>query len=532
MKVALSWFSLCTALSLALVNFGCMKVGPDFARPQVQSYDAWVEKEFPGVRTQLPVHNEWWEVFGDPTLDKLVRTSFEQNLTLRVAGLRVIEGRAQLGIAVGNLYPQTQTASGSYSFDKVSHRNPNWPQPGSKTSSPDTIWQNTVAGSAAWELDFWGKYRRAIESADAAMRASAADYDNALVSLAGDVAQTYIALRVNEAELEIAKQNVEIESQGLRIAEARFRYGATSERDVQQASTFLLSTQATIPVIESNIKKQRHALAVLLGQSPDKTPEGLDVSKGIPAPPWEIGVGVPADMLRRRPDVRAAEFAAMAQCAKIGVAKADLFPSFSLFGSIGFLASDVGAFRLSDLLTQQGFMAQFSPQVSWNLFNYGRIINNVRVQDAKLEALLITYQQTVLTALREVEDALAGFIGASGQVVSLAKAAEAAKRSVDLAFIQYSEGKTDYTTVLVAQQELLKQQNDLVSTQGSVAVNLIMLYRALGGGWEVRQGMPYVPAEVQQEMRKRTWWGKEMQEDPQKITDPAKRNLFWYAPDI
>jgi outer membrane protein TolC len=204
-------------------------------------------------------------------------------------------------------------------------------------------------------------------------------------------------------------------------------------------------------------------------------------------------VGVPADMLRRRPDVRAAEFAAMAQCAKIGVAKADLFPSFSLFGSIGFLASDVGAFRLSDLLTQQGFMAQFSPQVSWNLFNYGRIINNVRVQDAKLEALLITYQQTVLTALREVEDALAGFIGASGQVVSLAKAAEAAKRSVDLAFIQYSEGKTDYTTVLVAQQELLKQQNDLVSTQGSVAINLILLYRALGGGWEVRQACRTCP---------------------------------------
>ena len=364
------------------------------------------------------------------------------------------------------------------------------------------------------------------------MRASAADYDNALVSLAGDVAQTYLALRVSQAQLEIARQNVELQSQGLKIAQARFRYGATSERDVQQASTFLLSTQATIPGIESDIKKQRHALAVLLGLPPDKAPEDLDAAKAIPVPPWEIGVGVPADLLRRRPDVRSAELAAMAQCAKIGVAKADLLPSFSLFGSIGFLSSDVGAFRLSDLLTQKGFLAQFSPQFTWNLFNYGRIVNNVRVQDAKLQELLVTYQQVVLTALREVEDALAGFIGASGQVVYLTKAAAAAKRSVDLAFIQYSEGKTDYTTVLVAQQQLLKQQDDLVAMQGSVVTTLVSLYRALGGGWEVRQGLPYVPEEIRQEMQKRTWWGTEMKGDPEKITDPGKRNILWYAPDI
>jgi NodT family efflux transporter outer membrane factor (OMF) lipoprotein len=535
MKASLSGFPLCAALLLILLNSGCMKIGPDFLRPKTQVYEAWQEKDAPGLRPQLPVQNEWWEAFGDPVLTKMVRTAFEQNLPLRVAGLRVIEGRAQLGIAVGNLYPQSQTGSGGYTYTKESHLSPTWPQPGtsySKSTSPDAIWQNTVAVSAAWELDFWGKYRRSLESADATMRASAADYDNALVSLAGDVAQNYLALRISQAQLDIAKQNVALESEGLKIAQARFRYGATSERDVQQASTMLLSTQATIPGFESAIQKSRHALAVLLGLPPDKAPEDLDAAKGIPAPPWEIGVGVPADLLRRRPDVRAAELAAMAQCAKIGVAKADLLPSFSLFGSVGFLSSNVGAFRLSDLLWQEGLIAQFSPQFSWNLFNYGRIVDNVRVQDAKLQELLIQYQQVVLTALREVEDALAGYIGASAQVVSLAKAAEAAKRSAQLAFIQYSEGKTDYTTVLVAQQQQLKQQDDLVSMQGTVATSLVSLYRALGGGWEVRQGLPYLPEEIRREMEKRTWWGRQLKEDPEKITDPEKRNIFWYAPDL
>lgn len=531
MEATFSRLFLCAALALALLAAGCMKLGPDFKRPESRVYDAWQEGAA-GIKAQLPVQNDWWDVFGDPGLSQLVRTAFDQNLPLRVAGLRVIEGRAQLGIAVGSLYPQSQTGSGGYTFTRESRLGPTWPQPSANSSLPDANWQNTVALSAAWELDFWGKYRRGIESADAAMQASAADYDNALVSLAGDVARTYLDLRVNEEQLKIARQNVELQTEGLKIAEARFRYGATSERDVQQAKTMLLSTEATIPGFESAIRKNQHALAVLLGLPPDKAPDGLAVSRGIPSPPWEVAVGVPADLLRRRPDVRAAEFAAMAQCAQIGVAKADLFPAFSLVGSIGFLASNVGVFKLTELLSQKGFTAQFSPQFTWNLFNYGRIIDNVRLQDAKLQALLIQYQQVVLTALREVEDALAAYIGASAQVVYLAKAAEAARRSADLAFIQYSEGKTDYTTVLVAQQQLLKQQDDLVATQGTVVTSLVSLYRALGGGWQVRQGLPYVPDDVRREMEKRTWWGRQMQEDPAKVTDPGQRGLLWYAPDL
>ena len=535
MKATLFKLPFCAALCLVCLSLGCMKIGPDYQRPKTETYEAWLENEYSGFRPEMPLQNQWWDVFGDPELSKLVRSSFEQNLSLRVAGLRVIEGRAQLGIAVGNLYPQTQTGTGSYTFNKVSERGPTWPQPSAgatKENSPYAVWQNSVGLSAAWELDFWGKYRRAIEASDYTMQASAAAYDNALVSLAGDVAQTYLALRISQEELKIAKENVEVQTQGLVIAQARYRYGATSERDVAQAQTLLESTLATVPALESGIKKQRHALSVLLGLPPNQAPDGLEESKGIPSPPWEIGVGVPAELLRRRPDVRAAELAAMAQCSQIGVAKADLLPSFSLSGSIGFLASDVGVFKLSDLLTQKGFMAGFSPQISWNLFNYGRIINNVRVQDAKFQELLVNYQQSVLTALREVEDALAGFIGASAQVTFLAKAADAAKRSADLAFIQYSEGKTDYTTVLVAQQQLLKQQDDLVAARGSVVTSLLGLYRALGGGWEVREGLPYVPDDVRREMQKRTWWGTEMKENPEKISDPSKRNIFWYAPDF
>ncbi len=521
-----------TALFLAVLASGCMKVGPDFKRPDEPVYPDWVEGGKAGARPGLDVQNEWWDAFGDPVLARLVRASFEANLPLRVAGLRVIEARAQLGIAVGQFYPQSQTGSGGYTFTKESHLAPTWPQPGTGQSVQDAVWQNTLGLSASWEIDFWGKYRRGIESADATLRASAADYDNALVSLAGDVAKAYLELRINQAQIDIARQNVVLQTEGLKIAEARFRYGATSERDVEQAKTMLLSTEATIPGFESAIAKNRHALSVLLGMPPDTPPEGLGETVGIPAPPWEIGVGVPADLLRRRPDVRAAEYAAMAQCAKIGVAKADLFPSFSLGGSVGFLASDVGVFSLSNLLSQQGFTAQFVPQFTWNLFNYGRIIDNVRVQDAKFQSLLIQYRQTVLTALREVEDALAAYIGASAQVVSLKKAADAAKRSADLAFIQYSEGKTDYTTVLVAQQQLLKQQDDLVATQGTVATSLVSLYRALGGGWQVRQGLPYVPDEVRREMEKRTWWGAQIKESPQKVEESAKGGLSRYLPDL
>ncbi len=509
--MGISSHSLKTCLALctfAILVAGCTKVGPDYVRPKTAVSQTWLEDGDKRVKTEPAEYRNWWKAFKDPTLDRLIDSAYRENLTLRIAGARVLEARAQLGIATGQLYPQTQQATGSVLKERASAGTP---FAGSSLASGKfggiSFWQDQVGLTANWEIDFWGKFRRAIESADAGLLASIANYDSTLVSLTGDVANFYITIRTLKRRLDIARHNVQLQRESLQIAEARFEGGTTSQRDVEQARTVLAGTQATIPILDTQLRQAKNALSVLLGLPPDRLIEQLQGKDDIPAPPAQVAVGIPVDLLRRRPDVVAAEYNAAAQCAQIGVSKAQLYPALSLSGSFGLLSSDVGTAKLSDMFDWRNRNGSIGPAVQWNIFNYGQITNLVRVQDARFQQLLITYQNTVLSAQREVEDNLIAFLRTQEQATFLKESAEAALRSLDLAVLQYREGITDFTTVLTAQQSLLSAEDSLASARGNISLNLVGVYRSLGGGWEIREGQDFVPAATREQMEKRTNWG-------------------------
>jgi NodT family efflux transporter outer membrane factor (OMF) lipoprotein len=352
----------------------------------------------------------------------------------------------------------------------------------------------------------WGKFRRAVEAADANLMAQVASYDDALVSLTAQVASAYVNIRTYQERLRIARANAEAQAETLRLARVRYRDGEASETDVEQATSEYAATRSQIPQLEIGLRQNQHALSVLLGRPPAQLDDLLG-SGGIPEAPPEVAIGIPADLLRRRPDIRAAERQAAAQSAMIGATKAELYPAFSLSGTFGFLSTDLGNSELSDAFDWKSRVVSFGPAVVWNLFNYGQITNQVREQDAAFQAAVLSYQNTVLQAQQEVEDALASFLGTQETVALLSEAAGAAQRSVDLATIEYREGATSYTTVLTAQQSLLAQQDQLAQVQGGVAQGLISLYRALGGGWQSDPDAAFVSAEIKEEMARRTDWG-------------------------
>jgi len=488
------------AVAMIMLLGACAMVGPDYVRPKVKLSPGWKETGDGRVTAGTADYRNWWRVFNDPVLDSLIARAYKENLTLRIAGVRVLEARAQLGIAVGEFYPQTQQAAGSLLYERASASTP--------TSVPSTgFLQSQIGVNAAWELDFWGKFRRGIESADADWLASVANYDNAMVSLTADVANAYISIRTLQKRIIIARQNAEVQKETLDITEARFRFGTVTELDVEQAKTSLDNTLATIPALQAQLRQSEHALSVLLGLPPGDLPVNLGDNSDIPVSPRGIIAGIPSDLLRRRPDIRLAEYQAAAQSAQIGVAKADLYPAFSLSGNLTFTATDIGASSLSDMFKWSSRSVSAGPSFQWNILNYGRITNNVRVQDARLQELLIAYQNTVLTAQQEVEDNLAAFLEGGERARLLAQSAAAARKAFDLAVLQYRQGIKDFTTVLTAQQALLTEQDSLAVTLGSISASLVGVYRALGGGWEVREGKELVPREVSDEMAKRTDWG-------------------------
>jgi NodT family efflux transporter outer membrane factor (OMF) lipoprotein len=319
----------------------------------------------------------------------------------------------------------------------------------------------------------------------------------------------------------IARENVGTQEESLKIAEARFTYGTATQLDVEQARTALSNTLASIPTLETQLRQGGNAIGVLLGMPPSEVRELLTGRSGIPVSPRQVIVGIPADLLRRRPDIRSAELQAAAQSAQIGVAKADLLPAFTLVGSLVFLSTDLGKFKLSDMFSWGSRSIQLGPSVQWNILNYGQITNNVRVQDARLQQLLIAYQNAVLSAERDVEDNLIAFLRAQDRADLLAQSISSARAAVGLAVLQYREGVSDFTTVLSAQQALLSQQDSLASTLGTVATSLVGVYRALGGGWEIREGQDLVPAEIKAEMQQRTNWGHLL--SPSTYNAPASR---------
>jgi NodT family efflux transporter outer membrane factor (OMF) lipoprotein len=492
-------------LSMVLMAGGCT-VGPDYVKPETKINENWVEKGDQRVVTQAAVNSQWWKTFNDPVLDQLVQHAYQENMPLQIAGLRILESRARLGIAIGRQYPQ-QEAFGSLGNAGLSENQSNG------FGIDRYHWDYQAGFDASWELDFWGKFRRDVESAQASLIASQAEYDDAIVSLTAEVARTYAVIRTFEVLVELTRENAKIQEESLRIAESRFNNGATSELDVTQARTLLESTKASIPQQEARLQQAQNALATLLGQPTGTVQDLLGGSKGIPTAPAEVAVSVPAELLRRRPDIHSAELYAVAQSARIGMAKADLYPSFSLVGEIGLQTSSQGGAQsngahFGDFGDQDSIFYSFGPGFRWPIFDFGRIKNNVRVQDARFQQLLVNYQNTVLKAAQEVEDAMTGFTKAQEATAFSQNSVTAAKRSVEISLAQYREGAVDYQRVLDTQRSLLQEQNSLTQTQSSIATNLIALYKALGGGWELRQGQPIVAASMQAEMQKRTDWGR------------------------
>jgi NodT family efflux transporter outer membrane factor (OMF) lipoprotein len=489
-----------------LLSYGCTAVGPDFGKPTAPVAGNWSEGAAPGIKAETADLSQWWSVFNDPTLSSLIEIAHRQNPTLQIAGIRILEARAQLGVAVGNLYPQQQQLNVAYTATDTSRHAPN-------TASGDLNYQTyNYALNVAWEIDFWGKFRRAIESADANFIASIAGYDDAMVTLYGDVGSTYALIRTYEERLEVARENVDIQRSSYNLVEARYRNGAVTELDLQQAKSLLNDTEAQIPLLEIGERQAEHSLSILLGIPPGNLQELLGGPQKIPTAPAEVAVGIPAELLKRRPDVRNAELQAAAQCALIGATKAELFPSIALTGSFGFLSSNSALTRrgqssFSDLFSWRSFTMATGPTVQWPILDYGRIENNVRLQDALFQELLVTYVNTVLNAAKEVEDSLVGFLKGQDQVEYLWESVKAAKRAVDLSTVQYREGAVDYSRLLTAEQALVQQEDRLVQSRGAVISSLITLYKALGGGWQPCLEKDFVSEETIRTMRARTNWG-------------------------
>jgi NodT family efflux transporter outer membrane factor (OMF) lipoprotein len=518
---------------VALIMSGCTMIGPDFIKPKAPVEKEWIETGDARVKTEKTDYSQWWTVFNDPVLDTLIDKAYQQNLTLQIAGIRILEARAELGIAVGNLYPQQQAGLAGISRTEVSDNTSSSLGVDSPVNSLD------LGFDAVWELDIWGKFRRAVESGVANLEASIAGYDDFLVSLTAEVARTYVLIRTLEQRLDIAGQNVKIQTRSLQIARVRYEAGDVSELDVTQARSLLRNTQALIPRLESGLRQTKNGLAILLGVLPSEIGEMLGPPGAIPKVSPEVFVDIPAELLRRRPDIRLAELQVATQSARIGIAKADLYPHFTLFGSVGLATSSGTATKaggadgsdLGDLFESDSLTWSTGAGLSWDIFNYGRIKNRVRVEDARFQQLVVNYEDTVLRAFQEIEDAMVAFLRAQEEEKFLLDSVKASQRSVDLSLLQYREGLTDYQRVLDTQRFLADQSDVLTATSGDVVLNLVALYKALGGGWQTRIGKEYVSPATREEMQKRTDWGKLL--EPEKVQPPAsaeERNN-WRRPD-
>jgi len=473
------------AILVVLFTIGCtsprdyfrnrFKVGPEYSPPSAPTAENWIDAADVRVRQDPEEQARWWTVFRDSVLNSLIVDAYQQNLTLGQAGMRVLQARAQLGIAIGGIFPQQQGASGSYTALGRSIAGINGPFFGQRYFDQ---WQ--FGFNMAWELDFWGRLRRAVESADARLSASVEEYDDVLVTLLGDVATNYVQARVAQEQIELVRENVELQRQILKIAEARFEAGRVSELDVDQARSTLAQTEAQIPVLEIVLRRAQNRLCVLMGMPPQRLEERIG-QRTIPSPPSHVVVGIPAQLLARRPDVRRAERLVAAQSEQIGIAEADLYPAISITGNLGFQA-----LQFSQLFSSRAFTGSEGPSFQWNLLNYNRIANNIRLQDARLRELILAYQQTVLLAAEEVEDGLVTFLRAQERTRHMEESVLNAEKAVNVVIAQYRAGTVDFNRVALIAQDLVRQQDLLAQAQGQIALGLIQVYRALGGGWQIR----------------------------------------------
>jgi NodT family efflux transporter outer membrane factor (OMF) lipoprotein len=491
---------------------GCVQLGPDF-EPQ---REAWTQNwNTPALQqasraAMQPDARQWWRIFDDPVLEYLIAQADAGNGGLRIAGLRIMEARAQLGIARSGRYPQVQVAGADALYMRRSSRSAEGnPRPGS-------FWQYSAGFDIGWELDFWGRFSRAIESADAAYFEAQANREDVLVLLHAQVADTYFTLRTAEARLRIARANAAIQKRSYEITQRLYASGESDELDLQQAKTQYLATLSSIPEFESQIMRAGNALAVLIGRAPGPIPQLAEKEAVIPLVDRAVLQDVPANLLLRRPDIRAAELRIAAQSAQIGVAEADLYPSLTLLGSIAWTATSLAG-------TSGGMALLAGPSLSWNVFDHGRLKNNVRVQDARLQQLIVAYQEEVRQAAREADDAASGLIKALERDGILRQSAQAAERSLTLANALYREGYSDFQRVLDAQRSLAAQQDAYVANRGGAVGDLIALYKALGGGWHSEE--PVLDPATREQMRRRTDWGDLLSEPESPAAAPLAQKV-------
>jgi NodT family efflux transporter outer membrane factor (OMF) lipoprotein len=476
----------CCALRIAclipLLLSGCglsqwahngFQVGPNYCPPRAAVAESWIDVDESQVAPCLPDFPQWWAVFEDPVLNDLVRTAYEQNPSLREAGWRVMQARARRSISAGNLFPQAQQGFGDYERI-LNSENIALPAPLREFDA----WSSGL--SLSWELDVWGRFRRSIASADADLQASIGDYDAILLSLIAEVATAYADYRTFQQRLEYARHNVGIQKGSLELTQDKADEGATGYTSVHLAKSSLESTQAGIPTLEIGLRQSANRLCTLLGVPTQDLTEILGEGN-IPSTPSEVAVGIPLDLMRRRPDIRAAERSIAAQSEQIGIAISDLYPHFSINGEIALESEE-----FSDLFSSASTAGSIGPSFRWNLLNYGRIINNVQLQAAGLQELIAGYQNTVLTANQEVEDAMVGFLRSQQRVRFLESSVAETEEALRLLTISFEDGAISFTGVFVMQQQLVVRQDQLATARGDVVTSLIEMYKALGGGWEIR----------------------------------------------
>jgi NodT family efflux transporter outer membrane factor (OMF) lipoprotein len=459
---------------------GCASVQREYLAPELEAPGAWTQSAGNVRVGDTEAIDAWWTVFNDSTLTGLIERVASDNLDLRSALSRVREARAQVGIARANRMPLVSTG-----FTPSASHTPTEARGGGPAA--DFVQESFSLGAdASWEIDVFGERRAGVDLATASATAEVLDLQDVLVSTAAETASQYIRLRALQERLDLTEQNIALQADTLDIATFRFQAGLTTELDVYQARTNLESTRAQAASLELELAQTGNALAVLLGRQPDAIDALLVAPEPIPAAPLQIALGVPAEALRQRPDIRAAERRLAAQAAQTNVARAQLYPSFNLVGSIG-----LETLNLARLLLPGAGLFRLSSSTTWSVFDRGQLRQNLEVQSQREEQASTQYEVAVLRAVQEVEDALVSYAQEQVRGERLTAAVDAAQQAADLAAQRYNTGLRDFRDVLDAQRSLVSLQDQLAASRANVSTAVVQLYRALGGGWSV---MPALPA--------------------------------------
>jgi outer membrane protein TolC len=532
-----------TKPSLAILSVlglsACTTLGPDYVHPKQSALPSdWsVEKAAQDTQQSEQKLQQWWQQFNDPTLNQLVEMANQQNLDLEAAGLRIVQARSLLGISSGLQYPQVQTVSGNLARAYVNDQGVN---------------NAALSFDAGWEMDVWGKYARGIESAEAGYYASIASYHDIMVTITAEVARNYINYRTFQERILLSRRNIEIQERVVNITQVQFDSGNVTELDVQQAKNQLFNTKAAQPSLEIAMKQSRTALALLLGVLPEEVEKllqsdgfaqrmadyenqfkssgrkpalsGSDERSIVPRPPL-LDNKVDANLVMRRPDLQVSEMQARAQSAKIGVAETALYPSFSLFGSIGINSTvpDGSSFSFSDSLTMV-----VGPTFSWNIFQYGRVKNNIRFEDARFQETLTNYNKKVLQAVNEVTNALEAYDLYLEQKSLRLQSVNSSIRAFNISMTQYENGQISFERLLNSVEKMTRAEDSYASIKGNVANQVVALYKALGGGWEAQTGQPFLSETITKQMQDRSDWDGLLDEEertlpPIRIDEPANK---------